>query len=191
MNAEDRTEDPPANNQQMNPIMNNQTSPTSMNCSMAEHQTSIANTVNTVLDTSEYLDSSEQPEQFTAGCQAAVTNGNPHSPPETILQLDDSDPVDLPPTHLALVLKRRKIVAPSADGNLETIEDGEEETYAFVDLKYFQPLSANQYVMKSQVIEPSAALISILHCKLTKILNYLTIWLTLQVIKISFSRARP
>lgn len=70
----------------------------------------------------------------------------------TILQLDDSEPAeDLPPTHLALVLKRRRI---GHDG----LEEEPEETYAFVDLKYFQPLSANQYVMKSQVIEPSAVL---------------------------------
>lgn len=70
----------------------------------------------------------------------------------TILQLDDSEPAeDLPPTHLALVLKRRRI---GHDG----MEEEPEETYAFVDLKYFQPLSANQYVMKSQVIEPSAVL---------------------------------
>ena len=60
--------------------------------------------------------------------------------------MDDSDPADCPPTHLALVLKRRKINKESG------LEEEPEETYAFVDLKYFQPLSANQYVMKSQVI---------------------------------------
>lgn len=68
---------------------------------------------------------------------------------ELQLQLDDSEPADLPPTHLALVLKRRKV-------GLDGLEEEEpEETYAFVDLKYFQPLSANQYIMKSEVIEPS------------------------------------
>ena len=70
---------------------------------------------------------------------------------QTILQLDDSEPAEIPPTHLALVLKRRRV---GCDGR----ETEPEETYAFVDLKYFQPLSANQYVMKSQVIEPSAML---------------------------------
>ena len=76
-----------------------------------------------------------------------------NSATETILQMDESEPpVDTPPTHLALVLKRRKI---GLDG-LES--EHPEETYAFVDLKYFQPLSANQYVMKSEVIEPSAML---------------------------------
>ena len=86
----------------------------------------------------------------TATC---ILNGDATSATETILQMDESEPpVDTPPTHLALVLKRRKI---GLDGYEE---EHPEETYAFVDLKYFQPLSANQYVMKSQVIEPSAML---------------------------------
>ena len=76
------------------------------------------------------------------GCSSSVDS-------QTILQLDDSDPADCPPTHLALVLKRRKINKESG------LEEEPEETVAFVDLKYFQPLSANQYVMKSQVIDPS------------------------------------
>ena len=93
--------------------------------------------------TSEAASSEESQGQFQTGSPALSADS------ETILQLDDSDPADCPPTHLALVLKRRKV---NKDG-LE--EDSLEETYAFVDLKYFQPLSANQYVMKSQIIDPS------------------------------------
>lgn len=81
--------------------------------------------------------------------QPQFHTSSPLADSETILQLDDSDAADVAPTHLALVLKRRKV---NKDG-ME--EDSLEETYAFVDLKYFQPLSANQYVMKSQIIDPS------------------------------------
>ena len=80
----------------------------------------------------------------TATC---ILNGEASA--ETILQMDDSEPpAEIPPTHLALVLKRRRL-------GLDGLEEEPEETYAFVDLKYFQPLSANQYVMKC---EPSAML---------------------------------
>ena len=81
-----------------------------------------------------------------------ILNNEASSATETILQMDESEPpAEIPPTHLALVLKRRRL-------GLDGLEEEPEETYAFVDLKYFQPLSANQYVMKSQVIEPSAML---------------------------------
>ena len=142
--AEDSTEDPPVQTlppplpaiaspplQQLPPALEpvtTVTGPTSYDSSPA---TSIA------------ASSEESQTQFQTGSPALSADS------ETILQLDDSDPADCPPTHLALVLKRRKV---NKDG-LE--EDSHEETYAFVDLKYFQPLSANQYVMKSQIIDPS------------------------------------
>ena len=61
------------------------------------------------------------------------------------LEVDDTELAEYP-THLALVLKRPKI---GKNGMAEP--DNLEETYAFVDLKYFMPISANKYIMKSHV----------------------------------------
>lgn len=61
------------------------------------------------------------------------------------LEVDDTELAEYP-THLALVLKRPKV---GKNGIVEP--DNLEETYAFVDLKYFMPISANKYIMKSHV----------------------------------------
>ena len=61
------------------------------------------------------------------------------------LEVDDTELAEYP-THLALVLKRPRV---GKNGLVEP--DTLEETYAFVDLKYFMPISANKYIMKSHV----------------------------------------
>ena len=79
-----------------------------------------------------------------------ITDG---SDPNTILdsnsyhtlEVDDTELAEYP-THLALVLKRPRV---GKNGLAEP--DTLEETYAFVDLKYFMPISANKYIMKSHV----------------------------------------
>jgi hypothetical protein len=136
MAAEDGTEDPPQQQQQQQQQL------------QLQHQQQQQQQLHQdIMDNNEDFNDVEAStmeiiEAAAAEASRAEANG------ETILQLDDSDPADLPPTHLALVLKRRRI---GKDG----VEEEPEETYAFVDLKYFHPISANQYVMKSQVLDPS------------------------------------
>ena len=80
-------------------------------------------------------------------------NGNLRSDSNTLiddnsyhtLEVDDTELAEYP-THLALVLKRPRV---GKNGLVEP--DTLEETYAFVDLKYFMPISANKYIMKSHV----------------------------------------
>ena len=134
MAAEDRTEDTP-------PTVHSTSLPTTYEPNHSETLTSTSTceyiTQDELITTTSVASSSSPP----CGLTSLDTDS------DTILQLDDSEPAPIPPTHLALVLKKRKL---GKDG----LEEGEpEETYAFVDLKYFQPLSANQYLMKSQVID--------------------------------------
>lgn len=141
MAAEDRTEDTP-------PIIS---STTSLSTTYEPNNQISENSHNLSTSTCEYITQDElitttvgNTSQSPISCHLADEEGN------TILQLDDSEPAPIPPTHLALVLKKRKV---GKDGM--ELEGEPEETYAFVDLKYFQPLSANQYLMKSQVIDPN------------------------------------
>lgn len=140
MAAEDRTEDTP-------PII---TSTTSLSTTYEPNNHS----ENLSTSTCEYITQDElitttvgTTSQSPISCHLAEPQGEEGN---TILQLDDCEPAPIPPTHLALVLKKRKV---GKDGM--ELEGEPEETYAFVDLKYFQPLSANQYLMKSQVIDPN------------------------------------
>ena len=141
MAAEDRTEDTP-------PIISSTTT-TSLSTSYEPNNHSEPATLCST-STCEYITQDELI-TTTSGLNSSPVHHTSLTDEEgnTILQLDDSEPAPIPPTHLALVLKKRKV---GKDG----LEEGEpEETYAFVDLKYFQPLSANQYLMKSQVIDPN------------------------------------
>ena len=65
-----------------------------------------------------------------------------------VVEVDHTDIAENP-THLALVLKRQKL-----DPN--GYEMPPEETYAFVDLKYFMPISANKYIFKGSCADESA-----------------------------------
>ena len=96
--------------------------------------------------------------QFHTTTTTCTSNGcSPSVDSHTLLQLDDSDPADCPPTHLALVFKRGKINKNNKSGFEEELHS-EETEIRFVDIKYFHPLSANQYVMKSQVISDQSLL---------------------------------
>jgi len=135
MAAEDRTEDTP-------PVISSTSLPTTYEPNHSEVASALAATSACEYITQDDIITTTSVSSSPPGLTDLESEGS-----NTILQLDESDPAPIPPTHLALVLKKRKL---GKDG----VEEGEpEETYAFVDLKYFQPLSANQYLMKSQVID--------------------------------------
>jgi hypothetical protein len=94
-----------------------------------------------MIDSQHLISSEEDPANMCNGM--AIDNADETS--YHTLEVDDTELAEYP-THLALVLKRPKV---GKNGMVEP--DSLEETYAFVDLKYFMPISANKYIMKSHV----------------------------------------
>ena len=74
-------------------------------------------------------------------CATTTTPTTSASDDDHQVEIDDSEMAENP-THLALVLKRQKLDPSSG------LEMPPEESYAFVDLKYFKSISANQYIFK-------------------------------------------
>ena len=94
-----------------------------------------------MIDSRHLVMAQDDDDPTTTLCTANIIDDNSYH----TLEVDDTELAEYP-THLALVLKRPKV---GKNGIVEP--DNLEETYAFVDLKYFMPISANKYIMKSHV----------------------------------------